>query len=86
MTRNRPSSAFVWAIIGTASFVGLVTLAVMTVFLGILVIIGSGRILPGVSTMGMSLNGLDASEAAAQIGTSTIALTDGSRTWRIPPA
>lgn len=64
----------------------LVVVTILAIGVGLLIIAGSGRILPGVAAGGIALSGLSVDQAAAQLTAnwSQITLRDGNRTWTIP--
>jgi lipoprotein-anchoring transpeptidase ErfK/SrfK len=77
---------WLWAVLGLIGIAGLGMMIVASLVLGLIVMVGSGRILPGVTTLGLGLNGLDTSEAEAQIASAPIVLTDGTHTWQVSPS
>jgi lipoprotein-anchoring transpeptidase ErfK/SrfK len=71
---------------GAALMVGTV-LTIVGVGAVLAVFLGSGRILPGVSVMGVPLRGMTTSEAVAALSATTeVLVRDGGRTWRVPGA
>ncbi len=85
---RRPTSYLTWAVLSSVLVVGLFIVAALALGLGVMVIYGSGRILPGVSVGDLWLGGLSADDAAAQLDSrwSQITVRDGERTWTIPAA
>lgn len=64
----------------------LVFSAVAALVLGLLLVLGSGRILPGVAVGSTHLGGLTLEEATAQLAAdyAEITVRDGERLWRVP--
>jgi len=85
---KRPTSYLTWAVVGGVALGGMFVVAMLALALGVMVIYGSGRILPGVSAGGVWLGGLSAEDAAAQLESrwSQITVRDGDRTWTVPAA
>src|SRR5580704_10903116 len=87
-----PSSARGWMVIGVVSVLSVMLAALVTIAVGVVVIVASARILPGVSVLGVPLDGLDSAGAAQAIANAsdgfhkTITVMDGSRTWQFTPA
>ncbi len=82
------TGSLTWLLVASAGFVLLVGGFVLAIGLGIVVLYGSGRILPGVSAAGIALGGMTLDDATAQLASSfgQITVRDGSRSWTINPA
>ncbi|MBI5927965.1 MAG: L,D-transpeptidase family protein [Chloroflexi bacterium] len=76
-------------LLGMTGMVGLLVVMCMVLALGVGVVYGGGKILPGVSSAGVDLGGKSETEAITTIQsawqTNGILLRDGDRTWRIDP-
>jgi lipoprotein-anchoring transpeptidase ErfK/SrfK len=77
----------VYALIGGGLMVGMGVVAIIAIGFGVLVLLSSERVLPGVSAAGVSLGGYTLDEATAQLESNwqNITVRDGDRTWLIPP-
>ncbi|MBX3080206.1 MAG: L,D-transpeptidase family protein [Anaerolineae bacterium] len=82
--RSHRSPMF-WMMLGLAALtVGSVT-TIGAIAAGVMLYMGSGRILPGVSVLGISLGGMSTSDAAAELNRlNEITVQDGERTWKLP--
>src|SRR5262249_49075985 len=83
-----PKGLLTWALIGVAAAIFLVAMSIAATVVGVLVIYGSGRILPGVAVGGVRLGGMRVEDASAQLEAqwSQIVVRDGDRTWGVTPA
>src|SRR5947207_3427240 len=79
-----------WMKIGAISLLGLALLCFVVMLIHGVAIFMSGRILPGISTLGVSLGDLDVDAATIQIAMAKnnrqVTLTDGSQSWQIKAA
>lgn len=80
--RSRRGLPFWLMVSGGALLTGFVlTAALIGVIL--MIFLGSGRILPGVSMLGVPLRGMTGAEAAQALAAAQITLQDGDRTWQV---
>jgi lipoprotein-anchoring transpeptidase ErfK/SrfK len=83
--KNKPRrSPLFWVMLGFAALtVGSVT-TIGAIGAGLMLYLGSGRILPGVSVLGIPLGGLSTTEAAAKLTSlNDITVRDGERLWTL---
>src|SRR5258707_1030762 len=83
-----PAKLLRWVLISSALVTFLLSVTIFALIVGALVIYTSGRILPGVSVGDVSLGGLTADAASAQLQSawSQIKVRDGDRIWIVTPA
>jgi LysM repeat protein len=78
------------AVLGLASSLILSGLCLLLVLAGAVLVYGSGRVLPGVHSVGVDLGGQTEAQAAAALTTAWnsrgIVLRDGPRIWAVSPA
>jgi lipoprotein-anchoring transpeptidase ErfK/SrfK len=77
-----------WTLAGGALAVLLAGAVVLALGMGVLVLVGSERILPGVSAAGLALGSQTVENATAQLESAWAEVTvrDGDRTWTVPAA
>src|SRR5437016_4445426 len=82
-----PNNLITWLAMASALMVLLLLMTIGALMLGSVIVYGSGRVLPGVSTAGIKLGGLTVEDAAATLQSAwgSITLRDGDRTWSVDP-
>ncbi|MBN1284284.1 MAG: L,D-transpeptidase family protein [Anaerolineae bacterium] len=94
-TRKRKShtglaSALPWLIVGVEMGLVIVMLVAAIMGFGAVMFYSTGRVLPGVSSFGVSLGTLNVDDAAEKLRTAwmdgqPLVMRDGARTWRVSP-
>ncbi len=85
---NQPTQFMMWTLAGGALAVLLAGAIVLALALGVLVLIGSERILPGVSAAGLALGSQSVDDATTLLESAWTQVTvrDGDRTWTVETA
>jgi len=75
------------ALLGIGAALLMLLMGALAMGAGVLFLIGSNRILPGVSVAGVPLGGQTADQAAGTLATtwSMVTIRDGDRVWSLPP-
>lgn len=81
-----PQKPAVWLLVGGGVFALLIFGTILAAAFGILLVLGSGNILPGVSAAGVPLGGKSVNDAAAALVAhwQNVHVRDGERVWQIP--
>src|SRR5215213_5276341 len=81
---KKTSPVLIWGLVGTALAAVLLGVMIVSLTFGVVLMVSSEQILPGVSAAGVPLGNLSYEEATAQLqgNFAAILVRDGERTWR----